>query len=217
MALAETIPSAGRGGARAEIARLGLDLGGAFWTDDRAQALRIYWREGLSATQIAKELGGVSRNAVIGKVHRLGLAGRARPSRPYTPRPPRPRTFTPPAPRYVATAPIVVRPDLTPVPAEDGRRHTILTITTAVCAYPIGDPQAQDFTFCGRSVAYPKGSRLSGCRYCLDHARLAYAADPLRPRRRRRKSEDEGRRALLRQLERAMAPTHGIARVRSFD
>ncbi len=47
------------------------------WTDDRVEILKTMWMEGKSASQIAKELGGVTRNAVIGKVHRLGLSNRA--------------------------------------------------------------------------------------------------------------------------------------------
>jgi GcrA cell cycle regulator len=47
------------------------------WTDDRVEVLKKMWGEGQSASQIAKELGGVTRNAVIGKVHRLGLSNRA--------------------------------------------------------------------------------------------------------------------------------------------
>lgn len=47
------------------------------WTDERVAKLQEMWNEGLSAAQIAKELGGVTRNAVIGKVHRLGLSNRA--------------------------------------------------------------------------------------------------------------------------------------------
>jgi len=46
------------------------------WTDDRVEQLKTLWTEGMSASQIAKELGGVTRNAVIGKVHRLGLSSR---------------------------------------------------------------------------------------------------------------------------------------------
>jgi len=53
----------------------------ANWSDDRVEQLKTLWTEGLSASQIARALGGVTRNAVIGKVHRLGLAGRASPSR----------------------------------------------------------------------------------------------------------------------------------------
>lgn len=47
------------------------------WTDERVELLKKMWGEGQSASQIAKELGGVTRNAVIGKVHRLGLSNRA--------------------------------------------------------------------------------------------------------------------------------------------
>ncbi len=46
------------------------------WTDERVETLKVMWSEGKSASQIAKELGGVTRNAVIGKVHRLGLSNR---------------------------------------------------------------------------------------------------------------------------------------------
>ena len=48
------------------------------WTDERVEKLKKLWSEGLSASQIAAQLGGVSRNAVIGKVHRLALPGRAK-------------------------------------------------------------------------------------------------------------------------------------------
>ena len=76
------------------------------WTDERVETLKKLWLDGLSASQIAKQLGGVTRNAVIGKVHRLGLSGRAAPSQPArtpfkAPRPARPVSAapTPPAPR----------------------------------------------------------------------------------------------------------------------
>ncbi len=48
------------------------------WTEERVETLKRMWGEGQSASQIAKELGGVTRNAVIGKVHRLSLPGRAK-------------------------------------------------------------------------------------------------------------------------------------------
>ena len=47
------------------------------WTDERVETLKRMWIEGQSASQIAKELGGVTRNAVIGKIHRLGMSNRA--------------------------------------------------------------------------------------------------------------------------------------------
>ena len=55
------------------------------WTDERVELLKKMWSEGQSASQIAKELGGVTRNAVIGKVHRLGLSNRTAPSKAEEP------------------------------------------------------------------------------------------------------------------------------------
>ncbi|MEM6942105.1 MAG: GcrA family cell cycle regulator [Pseudomonadota bacterium] len=63
------------------------------WTDERVELLKKMWGEGQSASQIAKELGGVTRNAVIGKVHRLGLSNRAT-STPKTEAKPKPATKT---------------------------------------------------------------------------------------------------------------------------
>ena len=75
------------------------------WTDERVEQLKLHWMEGKTASQIASLLGhGVSRNAVIGKVHRLGLAGRAKSPNSGGARPRRPApspchevaTFLPP-------------------------------------------------------------------------------------------------------------------------
>src|SRR3954453_16508606 len=73
------------------------------WTDYRVEQLKKLWEAGLSASQIAAELGNVTRNAVIGKVHRLGLSGPAKaPSSPAPPprkaRPPPHRPPPPPPP-----------------------------------------------------------------------------------------------------------------------
>ena len=57
------------------------------WTDERVELLKKLWSDGLSASQIAAELGGITRNAVIGKVHRLGLSGRAKSASSAAPRP----------------------------------------------------------------------------------------------------------------------------------
>ena len=61
------------------------------WTDERVETLKKLWADGLSASQIAAELGGITRNAVIGKVHRLGLSGRAKSPSSAAPRPRKPR------------------------------------------------------------------------------------------------------------------------------
>src|SRR6202142_2579592 len=57
------------------------------WTDERVELLKKLGSDGLSASQIAAELGGITRNAVIGKVHRLGLSGRAKSASSAAPRP----------------------------------------------------------------------------------------------------------------------------------
>ena len=62
------------------------------WTEERVAILSKLWADGLSASQIAGELGGVTRNAVIGKVHRLGLSGRAKPASSSAKRVKRPRS-----------------------------------------------------------------------------------------------------------------------------
>lgn len=80
------------------------------WTDDRVEVLKKMWGEGKSASQIAKELGGVTRNAVIGKVHRLGLSNRATtskaPAKTAKAKDAKPRTTAKPASKKVE-APIV--------------------------------------------------------------------------------------------------------------
>src|SRR5215468_3309507 len=75
---------------------MGMNLTGerkdiASWTDERVELLRKLWSDGLSASQIAAELGGITRNAVIGKVHRLGLSGRAKAPSSAVPRQRKPR------------------------------------------------------------------------------------------------------------------------------
>ena len=163
------------------------------WSEERVALLRKLWAEGLSASQIAKQLGGVTRNAVIGKVHRLGLAGRATPSRPAKRpvRTARPRVMSPSAPRLriPSAEPRVVIPDLEPVKLEDGKAATVLTLNESMCKYPIGDPTDADFAFCSR------GS-FGNHPYCQDHARLAY--QPSQARKRRTSGEPDELRRMMR-------------------
>ena len=81
---------------------------GATWTDERVELLKKLWTDGLSASQIAAELGNVTRNAVIGKVHRLGLSGRAKDAKPAgsaAAARPRKATRAPSAPAPIAPQP----------------------------------------------------------------------------------------------------------------
>ena len=150
------------------------------WTDERVEILKKLWLEGLSASQIAKQLGGVTRNAVIGKVHRLGLSGRATPSQPArttfkTPRPPRPMTSMQaprrPVERHAHPAPAPRPPAYVELPGT----ATVLTLGAHMCKWPIGDPATEDFTFCGRR------SESEGP-YCVHHAQVAYQPQQARKR-----------------------------------
>src|SRR5215472_13150949 len=114
------------------------------WTDERVATLKKLWLEGLSASQIAKQLGGVTRNAVIGKVHRLGLSGRAAPSKPArsmfkAPRPARPATAAPSAPRRIAEPVLAAAPPIRLVDEPPGTA-TVMTLGAHMCKWPIGDP-----------------------------------------------------------------------------
>ena len=140
------------------------------WTDERVEQLKTLWSDGLSASQIARVLGDITRNAVIGKVHRLGLAGRAGPARAE-----RPRAARRSAIHVAAPLPEIIEED--PVVLEDGNFATVLTINDRMCRWPIGDPSENQFHFCGRN---PR----SGSPYCEAHARKAYQPQPQRRDRR---------------------------------
>jgi GcrA cell cycle regulator len=162
------------------------------WNDERVEQLKKFWADGLSASQIAGRLGGVTRNAVIGKVHRLGLSGRATTSRMKSHRP-RARTANPAVkrlakPRFANVGNPAFRnlylADSEPYvpPAEDlviplKERKYIQTLTESCCRWPIGDPQQADFHFCGKS-------KIAGLPYCEAHARRAF--QPPQARRRER-------------------------------
>ncbi|TGY88115.1 GcrA cell cycle regulator [Marinicauda algicola] len=166
------------------------------WTEERVETLKKLWADGLSASQIAKQLGGVTRNAVIGKVHRLGLSGRAAPSRPArrpAPKPaPRPRA-QPAAPASTAkpqpsTPAPALRQAAAPIEAErlaSGEYATVLTLKDSMCKWPIGDPADTTFRFCGRRSG-------PGQAYCEAHSQMAYQPQA----KRKRKPTDDARAVL---------------------
>jgi GcrA cell cycle regulator len=169
------------------------------WTDERVELLRKLWSEGLSASQIAAQLGGVSRNAVIGKVHRLKLSSRGRAS----PAPTRqkkaahggggtmkaaPRAPSRPIATSIGATALQVEFDAEPElrqmqrPIENvvvpiSRRLKLIELTERTCKWPNGDPLAEDFSFCGN------GSQETGP-YCTYHSRIAF--QPASERRRSR-------------------------------
>jgi DNA repair protein RadC len=159
------------------------------WTDARVETLKTLWLSGLSAAQVAAALGGVSRNAVIGKLHRLGVAGRASASLPDSGAP------SPPVRRLAPTSQQSARrrraraqpsgPDLSaPAPSSpEGPplAADLLSLGPHACRWPIGEPAAGGFGFCGRPAA-------GAGPYCAGHRARAYRGagpaldgDPLPP------------------------------------
>lgn len=172
------------------------------WTEERVEQLRKLWLDGLSASQIAAELAhGITRNAVIGKVHRLGLSGRVkapgvatpssapRPKQQARPSPPRPI-----APIIRGNTALAIKPRPAPQPVERpyedvvipiSERVTIMELREAMCRWPLGDPTNPDFRFCGTRTTEGGGP------YCGPHSRVAY--QPAQDRRRDRERRQQGR------------------------
>ncbi|MEJ1157101.1 GcrA family cell cycle regulator [Prosthecomicrobium sp. N25] len=170
------------------------------WTDERVELLKKLWADGLSASQIAAELGGVTRNAVIGKVHRLGLSGRAKAPAPQAAQRPKKAVPAVPAarPQRPAAGPISIgatalkseiMPVARPQPVAAPRIFTladaplvenasILQLTEQTCKWPVGDPGQDSFHFCARRSE-------AGIPYCGYHSRIAY--QPVSDRRRDRR------------------------------
>lgn len=149
------------------------------WTDERVELLKKLWGEGLSASDVAMRIGGLTRNAVIGKVHRLGLhlrgsgerRSRSRDTRAATLARRRksqierrenqkkraeslrfnPEPYAPPPPRVFDQAKFVTFEDLEP-------HH---------CHWPVGDPATPELRFCGEK-------KVIGLSYCAECARHAY-------------------------------------------
>jgi GcrA cell cycle regulator len=171
------------------------------WTDERVEQLKKMWLDGLSASQIANELGeGVSRNAVIGKVHRLGLSGRAKSPAPAaaSARTRKEEPARPPAAPLTIGA-LALAAEQAPAPAPAPRaaveevviamseRVTIMDLRESMCRWPLGDPTNPDFRYCGARMQIGAGP------YCASHARLAY-----QPAQERRRDRDREKRAAAR-------------------
>ncbi|MFL2886322.1 MAG: GcrA family cell cycle regulator [Candidatus Pelagibacterales bacterium] len=141
------------------------------WTHERIEQLKKLWEAGYTASNIATELGGITRNAVIGKAHRLGLSGRMKS-------------------KSKVSSVSIVRKRKMPV----NKNSKIIELTTSVepmnptsfadikdglCRWPLGEPEDLDFKFCGRKCA-------EGIIYCTEHHSLAY--QPLNQTRQKRAS-----------------------------
>lgn len=166
------------------------------WTDERVELLRKLWLEGLSASQIARELAnGISRNAVIGKVHRLGMSGRVKAPAPAAARPrakiPRPGGYQRAgAPMLRGNTALAIRSQpveaIFPAPEEDvvipmSEMVTIMDLKESMCRWPMGDPTSGEFRYCGAKKATTQIGP-----YCSYHSRVAY--QPVQDRRRERRT-----------------------------
>ncbi len=168
------------------------------WNDERTEMCKKLWADGLSASQIAAELGGITRNAVIGKVHRLGLSGRAKsPSAARVTRKSR-RTGTGvtramrlergnTALAQAFDYDVESEAELLEIPVE--QRKTSEQLGPKDCHWIVGDPQnlrKEDGSayFCGGKVLEGKtgtGPFSSDIPFCVYHCRIAY--QPLADRR----------------------------------
>lgn len=152
------------------------------WGPQRVTDLKKLWSDGFSASQIADELGGLTRNAVIGKVNRLGLSGRVK------------KTCSTPRPRRVPTphghwqvkkiaakaGATLIEPELPPISVIDdeiplARRKQLLELTAHSCRWIVGDPSKEHF-YCGDESADLYGGRP----YCASHRARAKGAAPIR-------------------------------------
>ncbi len=151
------------------------------WDEEAIQRIRTLWAEGYSTAEIGRRMG-VSKNAIVGKAHRLVLPPRPSPirrdaapskppRRPALPRvtgptlPPMPGVAAPAKaeePRLVRPPPPEPKPVIRPV-------STVIRSSTrlVMCCWPIGEPGTPDFHFCD-------GDALSGKPYCAAHAQIAY-------------------------------------------
>ena len=162
------------------------------WTDERIALLKRLWKDGKSAAEIAKALSkGVTRNAVIGKAHRMGLSGRPSPIKKAASGAGKKSAKAPKKeikktkkvkkaavasthsaasgkrknilPSKEVTEPKKLKPE--EIPPDGG--VALIDLTERMCKWPIGDPREDDFTFCGRTT--------NGVTpYCQNHASMAY-------------------------------------------
>lgn len=170
------------------------------WTDERVELLKKLWADGLSASQIAGQLGGVSRNAVIGKVHRLKLSsrGRAVSAQPRQKKSVqggvakasagRAATVTRMITTSIGATALQAQFDAEPVARQMlrpvlnvvvpiSRRLQLVELSERTCKWPNGDPLSEEFHFCGNDSAATGP-------YCAYHARVAF--QPASERRRSR-------------------------------
>jgi GcrA cell cycle regulator len=154
------------------------------WTNERIELLQKLWLEGCSASRIANELGaGITRNAVIGKVYRLGLSGRVKVVAGHVPASSHQKAARRAAqPRggghaSIGNTALALQPLMLEAPLPQAIEDvvvpicepvTIMELRESMCRWPIGDPTQSEFRFCGAKKLPGHGP------YCACHAGIAY-------------------------------------------
>ncbi|HEX3347555.1 MAG TPA: GcrA family cell cycle regulator [Acetobacteraceae bacterium] len=155
------------------------------WNDELIAKLQILWGEGHSTSEIGRRIG-MSKNAVVGKAHRLNLPSRPSPIRRegmpgVTPRPPAPKRCTGPTLPPLSAVVEVPLPTTLPIRMDEPRGATPSPVSAATeikgvqprigrsmaCCWPIGEPGTKSFRFCD-------GDAVTGKPYCAEHAAIAY-------------------------------------------
>lgn len=139
------------------------------WNDEKIATLKELWGKGNTASQIAQIIGGLSRNAVIGKAHRLGLSGRMQSkSQSSSISIVRKKKNSPYNKKII---------EITTDVSEPMNPTAFLKIKDGMCRWPLGEPGGNDFMFCGRGA----GDNV----YCKEHKQMAF--QPLTSIRNRKK------------------------------
>lgn len=138
------------------------------WTDERVEALKKLWAEGYSASQVAEQLGGITRNGVLSKVHRLKLSG----DQPRTTHHKQVSRAKEPMPKPIGTVGNIPLPEVEPVILTIKTYRKICGLPAALlqraerqCCFPLGgEPWEEDFHFCTNERLSGKGAQ-----YCEGH------------------------------------------------
>lgn len=153
------------------------------WTAERVEQLRHFVVNGLTCSQIATEIG-VTRNAVIGKIHRLGLCPVREPGgleRTCSPRPRRERAARrAPVLQVLFSDRARVAETAAARPVQSGQPRSLLELTKGQCRWPVGEAAGD----CGADPFFCGNATIAGLSYCAGHARMAYRL-PARLGRRR--------------------------------
>ena len=152
------------------------------WDDEKVEKLKKLWAEGHTASQVAGALGGVTRNAVLGKAHRLGIAESAprklakdRAAQQMRRHHQKSKRKPAPQPQRLVVKPSWFRPDYVYDPVAPAieievplaERRKLADIDDHQCRWPIGDPQDAEFHFCNQK-------KVDGISYCETHAKRAF-------------------------------------------